>query len=54
MRLVARGGRFLLLAWLLRTYGEEIRDFIERRLGLIFAAAAGALILLYIVFRLAT
>jgi membrane protein YqaA with SNARE-associated domain len=46
--IVARGARFLLLAWLLRTYGEPIKHFIEKRLGLLAAAAAGVLILLYI------
>ncbi|MGD9916189.1 MAG: YqaA family protein [Rhizobiaceae bacterium] len=49
--IVARGARFLLLAWLLRRYGEPIRHFIEKRLGLIAALAAGALILLYLVVR---
>lgn len=47
--IVARGARFLLLAWLLRTWGEPIRDFIEKRLGLIAAAVAVVLILLYLV-----
>jgi membrane protein YqaA with SNARE-associated domain len=49
--IVARGARFLFLAWLLRTYGEPIRQFIEKRLGLIAAAAAAALILLYVAVR---
>ncbi|MCD6072812.1 MAG: DedA family protein [Microvirga sp.] len=44
--IVARGARFLFLAWLLRTWGEPIRHFIEKRLGLIAAAAAAALIAL--------
>jgi membrane protein YqaA with SNARE-associated domain len=48
---VARGARFYFLAWLLRTYGEPIRHFIEQRLGLIAAAGATALILLYIIVR---
>jgi len=39
--LIARGARFLALAWALRRFGEPIRGFIERRLGLIAAAAAG-------------
>jgi membrane protein YqaA with SNARE-associated domain len=51
--IVARGARFLLLAWLLRRYGEEIRHFIENRLGLIAGAAAAALILLYILVKYA-
>jgi membrane protein YqaA with SNARE-associated domain len=32
--IVARAGRFFLVAWLLHRYGAPIRDFIERRLGL--------------------
>lgn len=31
---IARAGRFFLVALLLNRYGEPIRDFIERRLGL--------------------
>jgi membrane protein YqaA with SNARE-associated domain len=46
--IVARGARFLFLAWLLRTYGEPIRHFVEKRLGQIAAAGAGALIVLYV------
>jgi len=45
--IVARGARFFFLAWLLRSYGEPIRNFVEERLGLIAGAAAGALIVLY-------
>lgn len=52
--IVARGARFWFLAWLLRRYGEPIRHFIEKRLGLIAAGAAAALILLYIAYRIAT
>lgn len=44
---VARGARFYALAWLLRRYGEPIRDFVEKRLGLLAAVAAGLLIALY-------
>ena len=33
---LARGLRFFIVAALLRTYGAPIRDFIERRLGLVF------------------
>ena len=44
---------FLFLAWLLRKYGEPIREFIEKRLGTIAAAAAPALILLYALVRYA-
>jgi membrane protein YqaA with SNARE-associated domain len=51
--IVARGARFLFLAWLLRSYGEPIRHFIEKRLGLIAGGGAAALILLYILVRYA-
>ena len=47
--IIARGARFLFLAWLLRRYGEPIRHFIEKRLGLLAMGAAAVLILLYIV-----
>jgi membrane protein YqaA with SNARE-associated domain len=49
--IVARGARFYILAWLLRRYGEPIRHFIEKRLGMIAGVAAAAVILLYILFR---
>ncbi|MHC1547870.1 YqaA family protein [Phyllobacterium sp. K27] len=49
--IIARGARFFFLAWLLRRYGEPIRDFIEKRLGLIAGAVALILILLYAVFH---
>ncbi|WP_271897312.1 YqaA family protein [Candidatus Phyllobacterium onerii] len=48
---LARGARFFFLAWLLRRYGEPIRGFIEKRLGLIAGAAAVVLILLYALFH---
>lgn len=49
--IVARGARFFALAWALRRYGNPIRDFIERRLGLLAATVAGLVILLYIVVK---
>lgn len=49
--ILARGGKFFAIAWLLRRYGEPIRDFIEKRLGLIALAAAAVLILLYFAAR---
>jgi membrane protein YqaA with SNARE-associated domain len=49
--IVARGARFFFLAWLLRRYGEPIREFIEKRLGLIAGLGAAALILLYLAYR---
>jgi len=45
--IVARGARFYFLAWLLRRYGEPIRHFIEKRLGLIASAVAVLLIALF-------
>jgi membrane protein YqaA with SNARE-associated domain len=50
--IIARGARFFFLAWLLKRYGEPIRHFIEKRLGLIVAAIAAVLILLYIAVHL--
>lgn len=50
--IVARGGKFFLIAWLLRRYGEPIKDFIEKRLGLIALAGVAALILLYFAARM--
>ena len=44
---IARGARFFALAWALKRYGEPIKTFIEKRLGLIAGAAAALLIALY-------
>jgi membrane protein YqaA with SNARE-associated domain len=49
--IMARGARFFFLAWLLRRYGEPIREFIEKRLGMIAGFGAAALILLYLAYR---
>jgi membrane protein YqaA with SNARE-associated domain len=49
--LVARGARFFALAYVLRRWGEPIRDFIERRLGLIAALAAVLLIASYFLLK---
>ncbi|MBM3520787.1 MAG: DedA family protein [Alphaproteobacteria bacterium] len=46
--ILARGARFYILAAVLRRFGEPIRDFIERRLGLLAALAAMVLIALYL------
>ena len=48
---IARGARFFAIAWALRRFGEPIRGFIERRLGLIAAIAAASLIGLYVLVR---
>lgn len=42
--LVSRSARFLLEAWLLRRFGPSIRDFIERRLGLMMLLFCAVLI----------
>ncbi|MFS2153171.1 YqaA family protein [Rhizobium sp. Rhizsp42] len=50
--IIARGARFLFLAWLLRRYGEPIRHFIEKRLGQITAIVAGVLIVAGVGYKL--
>jgi membrane protein YqaA with SNARE-associated domain len=50
--IVARGGKFFVIAWLLRRYGEPIRDFIEKRLGLIALAGVLALVLIYFALKM--
>lgn len=45
--IIARGARFVALAWAMRRYGEAIRLFIEERLGLVAGLAAAILIALY-------
>jgi membrane protein YqaA with SNARE-associated domain len=49
--LIARGARFFALGWALHRYGEPIKDFIERRLGLLAGIAAAVLIALYFAAR---
>jgi membrane protein YqaA with SNARE-associated domain len=51
--IVARGARFLALAWAMRRYGETIRAFIEKRLGQIAAIAAALVIALWFLARYA-
>jgi membrane protein YqaA with SNARE-associated domain len=50
---VARGIRFFALAWALSYYGEAIRDFIERRLGLLAGAASAAILAMFFAARYA-
>lgn len=50
--ILARGARFYLIALMLRRYGEPIRDFIERRLGLIAGLGAGLLIALFVAYKI--
>ncbi len=45
--IIARGARFFALAWALRRYGEQIKHFIEARLGLIAGVGAVLVIVLY-------
>ena len=49
--ILARGARFALMAWLLQRYGEPIREFVEKRLGLLAAIGCTLLIVLYFVVR---
>jgi membrane protein YqaA with SNARE-associated domain len=48
----ARGARFFAMAWALKRWGEPIKHFIEKRLGLIAGLAAAALIGLYFVAKM--
>ena len=52
--IMARGARFFALAWALRRWGETIRHFIEKRLGLIAGLIAAILIALYLVIKFFT
>ncbi len=49
--IVARGARFYFLAWALKKYGEPIRHFIEKRLGLMAGLAAALLIALFLLIK---
>jgi membrane protein YqaA with SNARE-associated domain len=48
---VARGIRFFAIAWALSVYGDTIRDFIERRLGLIAGVASTVVLVLFFAVR---
>ena len=50
--ILARGARFFALAWALQRYGEPIRAFIEKRLGLLAGLVAALLIGLYLLVKL--
>lgn len=50
---VTRGARFFLVAALLRVYGEPIRDFIDRRLGLVTFGVAVAIVAGFVIARYA-
>ncbi len=49
--IVARGARFYILAWALKKYGEPIRHFIEKRLGLLAGLGAALLIALFLLVK---
>jgi membrane protein YqaA with SNARE-associated domain len=49
LSLIARGGRFFIVAILLNRYGVWIRETIEKRLGLWVALGAGVLVLGFII-----
>jgi membrane protein YqaA with SNARE-associated domain len=50
--ILTRGARFFLLAWLLRRYGEDIRHFIEKRLGKLAMIGAVLLIAVFVAYKL--
>jgi membrane protein YqaA with SNARE-associated domain len=53
LSVIARGGRFFVVAFLLNRYGEWARETIEKRLGFWVAVGAGVLVIGFIiVFRL--
>jgi hypothetical protein len=49
LSVIARGGRFFVVAILLNRYGEWIRVRIEKHLGLWVALAVGVLVLGFII-----
>ncbi len=49
--IIARGIRFFALAYALKTYGEAIKHFIEKRLGLLAGLVAAILIGLYLAIK---
>ena len=51
--IAARGARFFALAWALARYGEPIRGFLDRHLGVLAGAIAAIVLLLYFLARFA-
>ncbi len=49
--LITRGGRFFLVATLLRFFGDHVRVFIERRLGLVTSAIALGIVAGFVVIK---
>lgn len=50
--IITRGGRFFLLAALLRLFGTQVRDFIERRLMLVTSMIAAGIVGGFVLLRL--
>ncbi len=50
--IVARGGRFFLLAWALKHYGESFVGFVERRFTQIALVALGVAVAIWLYFSL--
>jgi membrane protein YqaA with SNARE-associated domain len=50
---ITRGGRFFLLAFLLRWFGPPVRVFIEKRLGLVTSLVAAGIIAGFLVLKFA-
>ena len=50
--IVTRGARFFLVAALLHCYGEQVRDFIERRLTLVTSLVAAGIVFGFVVLKL--
>jgi hypothetical protein len=50
--IATRGARFFLLAGLLRVWGEQVRDFIDRRLTLVTTGVAVGIIGGFLALRL--
>lgn len=50
--IVTRGARFFIVAALLRLFGTQVRDFIERRLTLVTSAVAAGIVGGFLVLRL--
>lgn len=50
--IVARGGRFYLLAWALRRYGVQMAEFVEKRFTMIAAGVVGILAVAFVAYKM--
>lgn len=50
--IVTRGARFFLVATLLHFYGEQVREFIERRLTLVTSLVAAGIVFGFVILKL--